>query len=106
MFWVRTKGKKVRRWLILGMLLLAVVGVSGCQTINFYRQAAAGQYEIISHQQPIQKVIDDPRTSPRLKERLELVKALRTFAAENLKLPVDGHYLKYADLHRPYVVWN
>ena len=96
----------MRRWLILGGLLLAVVAVSGCQNFNFYRQAIGGQYEILSRQEPIQKLIDDPKTSARLKERLELVKALRVFAGQDLKLPVDGHYQKYADLHRPYVVWN
>ena len=106
MLWFRTKGRKMRRWLILGGLLLAVVAVSGCQTFSFYRQAIGGQYEILSRQEPIQKLIDNPKTSARLKERLELVKALRVFAGQDLKLPVDGHYQKYADLHRPYVVWN
>jgi predicted aminopeptidase len=45
-------------------------------------------------------------TSNRLKERLKLVAELRQFAAKDLALEVDGHYRKYADLHRPYVVWN
>ena len=31
---------------------------------------------------------------------------MRAFAAKDLKLPVDGHYEKYADVHRPFVVWN
>jgi len=34
------------------------------------------------------------------------VQELRAFAKDELKLPVDGHYLKYADVHRPYVVWK
>jgi predicted aminopeptidase len=35
-----------------------------------------------------------------------LVQKLRAFAAKDLRLPVDGHYEKYADVHRPFVVWN
>jgi predicted aminopeptidase len=31
---------------------------------------------------------------------------IRQFAADELKLPIDGAYLKYTDLHRDHVVWN
>jgi predicted aminopeptidase len=31
---------------------------------------------------------------------------IRAFAASEMKLPTDESYLKYVDLHRPYVVWN
>jgi predicted aminopeptidase len=31
---------------------------------------------------------------------------LRSFAEKDLKLSVDGHYQKYVDVHRPFVVWN
>ena len=46
------------------------------------------------------------RTPAPLKERLELLVDLRAFANHDLKLPVDGHYRKYVDVHRPFVVWN
>jgi predicted aminopeptidase len=48
----------------------------------------------------------DPQTPPPLKAKLDLVQRLRAFAAKDLRLPVDGHYEKYADVHRPFVVWN
>jgi predicted aminopeptidase len=35
-----------------------------------------------------------------------LLENLREFAKTNLALPVDNHYLKYVDVHRPFVVWN
>jgi predicted aminopeptidase len=41
-----------------------------------------------------------------LRKQLQLVAQLRQFAKDELKLPVDGHYRKYVDVHRPYVVWN
>ncbi len=106
MLGIRIHNKKVRRWLIVGMLGLIVLAVSGCNTLNFYRQAAVGEYHILSSEMPVEKVLKDPKTSPRLKERLELVQQFRAFAEHELKLPVDGQYLKYADLHRPFVVWN
>jgi predicted aminopeptidase len=83
-----------------------ILAFSGCQTIRFYSQAAAGQYEILTHEKPIDKLIQDPATDPKLKAQLELVKSIRLFAAQELKLRPDGSYLSYVDLHRRYVVWN
>jgi predicted aminopeptidase len=45
-------------------------------------------------------------TEPRLKKQLQLLQDLRAFADKELKLPVDDHYQKYVDVHRPYIVWN
>ncbi|HET7624044.1 MAG TPA: aminopeptidase [Verrucomicrobiae bacterium] len=100
------KKRRVQRW-ILALALIVIVGVvSGCNTLSFYAQAAKGQYQIFAHQQRVSKLIADPATPEKLKHQLELVQQLRVFAAKKLKLPVDDHYLKYVDLHRPYVVWN
>ncbi|MBK7999852.1 MAG: aminopeptidase [Verrucomicrobia bacterium] len=45
-------------------------------------------------------------TPPALKDRLALVLQIRRFAETELKLPANGHYLRYADLQRRFVVWN
>ena len=37
---------------------------------------------------------------------MQLVSKLRDFADRDLKLPVNGHYRKYVDVHRTFVVWN
>src|SRR3954466_1892444 len=104
-----TKSRKPRRWrkwLALALLALVVVAVSGCQTITFYSQALRGQYQIFAHEEATDKLLADPNTPERLKQRLEVLHALRTFAADDLNLPVDGHYRKYVDVQRPFVVWN
>jgi predicted aminopeptidase len=99
--------KIVRRRKTLLLLSLALItAVSGCREIGFYSQAIRGQYQIFAHQQAIDKLIADPQTPPKLREHLQLVEQLRAFAKDQLKLPVDGHYRKYVDLHREYVVWN
>jgi predicted aminopeptidase len=99
-------GRLARRVMVGLVLVLVVVAVSGCQTFSFYRQAIKGQYQIIADQQKIEKLVADPKTPARLKEKLQLVQDMRAFARRDLKLPVDGHYEKYADVHRPFVVWN
>jgi predicted aminopeptidase len=60
----------------------------------------------VARRESIQKLLADPQTPAPLKAKLQLVESLRAFAAKDLKLPVDGHYLKYADMHRPFIVWN
>jgi predicted aminopeptidase len=92
--------------LLLLLLALIVAAVSGCQTISYYTQAAKGQYQILAHQRLIVNLIADPQTPAPLRQKLQLVEALRAFAKDQLKLPVDANYVKYVDVHRPYVVWN
>jgi len=89
-------------WLALALAL----GVTGCDTVGYYRQAVAGQYEIISKREAIPVVIARSNTVPALRQQLQLVLELRTFAARELKLEIDGNYEKYADLGRRFVVWN
>ncbi len=98
--------RRRRTWLLAPVLLLAVLAMSGCQTLSYYGQAIKGQYQIVAREQKITKLLADPQTPAPLKARLGLVQSLRAFAKTDLKLPVDKHYEKYADLHRPFVVWN
>jgi predicted aminopeptidase len=86
-------------------LVLAVI-LSGCEEVGYYRQAIAGEYQILAHEKPIAKLIDDPATPPKLKSQFEKVLKLRQFAKQELKEPADKLYVKYTDVHRPYVVWN
>src|SRR5262249_37643748 len=102
----RPKKHRVRKWLAAVLLLAIVAAVAGCQTLGYYGQAMKGQYQIFAHRQPIGKLIANTNPPLRLRQQLELLQKLRAFAAGELKLPVDDHYLKYTDVHRPYVVWN
>jgi predicted aminopeptidase len=87
-------------------MLATVLAVSGCKTLSFYAQAAKGQYQIFAHARPIERLMSQPEIAPALKSRFELLERLRVYADKGLQLPVNGHYRKYVDLHRPYVVWN
>ena len=78
----------------------------GCDTTRYYRQAIAGQYQIVARQEKISALLARTNTPPELRGKLELVLRLREFAEHELHLKTGGHYAKYADLGRPYVVWN
>lgn len=74
--------------------------------IGYYFQAIHGEYQILAHRKGIQKLIADPKTPDNLRHQLQLVQQLRAFANTDLKLPVDGNYEKYVDVHRKNVVWD
>lgn len=84
----------------LGVLL------SGCSSVSYYGQLAEGQWQLLRARQPLDRVIESPATSPVLRQRLLFAEKARAFASAQLKLPDNGSYRVYADLGRPYVVWN
>ena len=92
-------------WPLLLITAFALLA-TGCDTTRYYRQAIAGQYQIVARQEKISTLLARTNTPAELREKLELVLRLREFAEHELHLKTGGHYAKYADLGRPFVVWN
>lgn len=78
----------------------------GCEQFSYYSQAAGGQISLWQRRMSVEKLILDPKTEGTLKDRLHLVKELKSFAKNELLLPVDDAFSHYVDLKKPYVVWN
>jgi len=91
----------------LRVLLAAILLVTlpGCGTL-YLAQAANGQMHVLKARRPIDKVVADPATAPPLRTRLMDVSAARDFAVTELHLPDNRSYRTYADVKRPFVVWN
>ena len=87
-------------------ILLFSLLFSGCSQFGYYLQSVRGQLELWSREKPIQTVIEDAASSPALREKLVLALKAREFASTELGLPQNRSYRGYADLERPYVVWN
>lgn len=88
------------------LTLLVTILLQGCSSVGYYWEKIQGHSEILSKQQPVQEVIDNPKTSPLLRERLINTQAARNFASEKLLLPDNDSYRNYADIGREYVVWT
>jgi len=91
------------RTLLLGLLTLPALG---CANVGYYTQAFNGQLDIYARTRPIAQVIADPQADPALREKLEAVLRIREYAVRELGLPDNGSYRVYADLERPYALWN
>jgi predicted aminopeptidase len=87
-------------------LWLAALLVTGCASVGYVAQAARGQLGVLRARKPIAKLLAAPDTPPALRARLEQVAAIRDYASRELHLPDNASYRSYADLGRPYVVWN
>ena len=86
--------------------LLAALLLSGCETLSYYAQAVGGQMSLMARARPAGELIADPATPQPLRERLRRAGEIRDYAVQELKLPDNASYRSYADLARPYAVWN
>lgn len=84
--------------------LAALLG--SCANLGYYAQAVGGQMDLLNRAQPVHEVIDDPDAQQNLKRALGKAIELRAFASRALQLPDNQSYTRYADLGRPYVLWN
>ncbi len=86
-------------------VLAATALLAGCQ-IGYYAHLLRGQYELLARREPIADLIAAKTTDPGLKNRMERALDARRFASRELGLPDNGSYTGYAELGRPYALWN
>jgi predicted aminopeptidase len=90
--------------------VVLVVGLGGCASLSdgpaYYWQSMAGHLDVMRRAQPLDTVIAAPATDPALRGRLERAREIRAFASRELGLPDNGSYAAYADVRRPFVLWN
>jgi predicted aminopeptidase len=86
-----------------GLVVALITYVSGgCYLL----QSAQGHLSLMAKRQPIAEVLEKPTTPPALRTQLQAVTSIRQFASRELGLPDNGSYKTYADVGRPFVVWN
>ena len=90
---------------IVAVVLLALV-TSACSTLGYYSQSISGHLDVMQRRQPIEELLASETISPELKARLSAAQSMRRFASTVLGLPDNGSFTHYADLERPYAVWN
>jgi predicted aminopeptidase len=87
-------------------LLAGVLGASACTSLSYYGQAVSGHLDLMSKRRELGQVMAAEDTPPELRARLGDLASMRDFAVSDLGLPDNGSYRLYADVERPYLVWN
>lgn len=98
--------RQLRRWLTSFSALCLVVLLSACDSVGYYAQAVQGQTSVLLKRQPIERLLQNPGTSPELRHKLSVIVGARQFAEEFLGLSADGSYTSYVALDREHMVWN
>lgn len=97
------------RWTGAAMVMAAAAWMlsacSAVQTVDYYWQSAAGQWDLMARARSLHDVIEETDDSG-LKVRLTRIRSMRDFASRELGLPANGSYTRYTDLGRPFVTWN
>jgi predicted aminopeptidase len=100
---------------LLCAVALSAVGTAGCMggagtsawdAPGYYWQSVNGHLSLMRAARPVGDWLADPATQPALKDRLALTQRMRRFAVNELHLPDNASYTRYADLHRRAAVWN
>jgi predicted aminopeptidase len=90
----------------LSAMLLVVGSISGCSNLGYYWQNTQGHLAVMNAAKPVKDWLEDTNTPQATQRKLELSQRIRAFAAQELKLPDNASYTRYADLKRSAVVWN
>lgn len=105
----RISSRALRRVRTVGVIVF-VFALAGCAAWRdgpaYYWQSFTGHLAVMCEARGIAELVDDPQVEPALRERLKEVLAIRAFASAKLALPENGSYTAYADIGRPFVVWN
>ncbi|MCK6371578.1 MAG: aminopeptidase [Gammaproteobacteria bacterium] len=89
----------------IAVVALLPMFTTGCNPA-YLTQAVRGQVEILRARRPVAAVLADPDTPPELQRKLAGAEDVVRFAHDSLGLPDNGSYEQFADVGRPYVVWN
>ena len=98
--------KRIIKVALFGTIGVLLLSLTACESVQFYSQAVQGHSKIMLKRESIKDVIKSPDTSDEVRRKLALIQKARLFAINELKLPNNGSYTQYADIERPYAVWN
>lgn len=85
---------------------VAIAGLTGCSSAGYYWQGFKGQMQILQAARPVEDWLSEDSTSAALRQRLQTAQQMRRFASQELALPDNASYTRYAQLQRPFAVWN
>jgi len=96
----------MKRLLTIAVVLFGLGLLFACSDAGYYVQSITGHLDVMAKARSIDALVGDPQTAAEERQKLVKVLELRNFAITELGLPDNNTYRKYADIGRPYVIWN
>ena len=103
------KWRQTAQWCAVALAATGCAGGTGTgawEAPGYYWQSVNGHLALMRAARPVDDWLADAAVNPALKDRLALAQRMRRFAAEELALPDNASYTRYAHLPRRAVVWN
>ncbi|MCX7893918.1 MAG: aminopeptidase [Burkholderiales bacterium] len=97
---------RIRALALAAVVAALAAAVPGCASLSYYSQAIGGHLDVLRRAEPVDEALAKDATPEATRARLARAVAIRDFASGELGLPDNASYRRYADLGRPYVVWN
>lgn len=91
---------------IAAAALLSTGCASNTTGVGYYWQSVTGHLQMMRAARPVDDWLADEAASATLKQRLEDARRIRRFAVNELALPDNASYHRYADLKRRAAVYN
>lgn len=97
----------MQRLLTLALVVLLGAGCASSTTgVGYYWQSVTGHLSLMKAARPVDEWLADEAAQATLKQRLENARRIRQFAVNELALPDNASYNRYADLKRRAAVYN
>ncbi len=93
------------RYRLLAAVFLLFL-LSGCDTLVYYTQAINGHAQLLHRTRSIEGLLANRQTAAELRQKLQWVLDVRTFASRELALPDNDSYRSYAALEGEAVAWT
>ena len=94
------------RTLLTFLAAVALSALAGCADLRYYWQSVHGHVQLMQAAAPLEDWLQRPDLAAPLRTRLLLAQRARAFAVDELGLPDNASYHRYADLQRTAAVWN
>ncbi|HVH08630.1 MAG TPA: aminopeptidase [Gemmatimonadales bacterium] len=92
--------RRLTAWVLIAIPTLLALAFLTSGDARYLARAGIEEARILLKRRSIAKLVADPKTSPPLRERLNLVLAARAFAADSLGLVVGETFTQYANVGR------
>jgi predicted aminopeptidase len=97
--WARV-GRRLLAWVLIGVPALLALTLVASADARYLARAGVEEARLLWKRRAIATLIADAKTTPALRQRLQLVLAARAYAADSLGLLVGETYTTYVDVGR------
>ena len=104
-FCANTFQPMLKKIALIVVLVLAALAIWQRELVSYGWMQAKGQLRILWHTKPVDEVLSDPAYPDSLKNKIELIREIKRFSIDSLRLDQSGSYESFYDQHGKPILW-